>query len=379
MKKVRNFALMATAILFGMTSCSNDDKELNEGNNASGNMSVMLRLDGSSNPNPESRAVGTGADQQLTELSSGQIVFAKTNGTVRFVYTLSTAATDLDNNVVNIGDLTTAGVNFPKVDGEYVHIIGNKTIALSTGSNLTTELAKAGNRLGKADLGVGDYKKVALYGSSKIKNTTDDGPNGIGSATHYAEVTITPLSSRIEIAKINQTNTKYTYKLGGIFINNYYKEMIIGATTGDDILNNGQDDTKYTDAIYGGGGTSTWHDMINAPAPLNPNAPAVGNVWAYNVFPAANKTAPVEDNVPHIIVHLKDVKVGGITKYADYYLTIATYNVEEFEAGKVYTIGELKFDLDKNGDDKPETKKFDCDVKVTIQKWTAEPLIPNVN
>lgn len=240
------------------------------------------------------------------------------------------------------------------------------------------------NRLNKDNLGEGDFSKVVLYGNGSIKEATTETPNLIGSSSHYAEVTIAPLSSRIEIKQINQTNAKYTYNLEGIFVTNYNQEMMINAVEGDELLNYGQDATKYTDANYGGEGTSTWHDMISASTPINPYTPGANKVWAYNVFPAKNKTTPtVEDNIPTVIVHLKDVKVGDEVKYANYYLTVSSYNsgvtpITAFEAGKVYTIDNIEFDIEKNGDVIPDTKKFNCDVKITNQAWTAVPVTVNV-
>lgn len=379
MKNFKLLALAAAAMIVGLTSCNKET----ENTDVEGTKNVTILLD---NSNKSNRAIDGAAGGLATTFSTGQLIFARNSGVITRVYTIVSTATDLTNFKVNISDLTAGyGVTFAGVNGDKVCVLGNKTIStIVVGANIDSQLALAANKLDRTDLKNGSFATAVLYGSAAIVPVaTTPNPNNGSTSDHYANITIAPVAARIEVSKLTEISSTqdYTYELEGIYINNYYQNLNINGASTDKqtwMANADLSDTNYPNKsvteMYG-----TYHDFIHNTTAGKTNSPTAGNVWAYNVYPAKNVGA-TDDNIPHILVHMKNLKKGTELIYADYYLTIATYGTnKEFKAGNVYTIADIRFDASKNGGPIIEEKLINCDVKVSVATWIPNVINPDVN
>lgn len=372
MKKIKIFTMAVAALLIGLTSCS---KEESNGVDAGDAKNITVLFD---NGNANSRAIDSPASDGTTKttFAKGQLIFANA-GVVTDTYEIVSTATDLTAKKINIGEITTGyGVTFFDMKASDVYVLGNMSFATTivTGSHITNDLLKT--MLDETHLTNGLYQNAVLYGTSKvIEAAVTANPNTGAPSDYYANVTIAPLAARIEIEEIKETTGAYTFEVEAIYINNYYENMTIGGV-GSNMKTHIAG--GFTTANYLGA-TSTFHDILQLTPAAGSFTPATGKVWAYQMFPAENATTG-DDNLPHIVVHMKNLKKGSFDIFDNYYITIATYGTtKKIEKGKVYTISSISFDASKHGDIIPESSLIDIDVAISVAAWEPAILVPDIN
>lgn len=358
--------LVAAALTFG---CSNDNNEKKEKLVDSKEFSLVLKLE---NKDIQSRAVGETAHDKATTFSSGVIAFVDKDGRVtRTVEIIGTGTSNQET--VSVVDLQT-GYKFEKVDAAKVYVYGNYGGLINVTKGMS--IADVNNTvLDKDGLAGGDYNAVPLYGTAPISP-------GTGDEHAEAAVAVAPIAARIEIASIS---ANVTYDLAGIWINNYYTAMNADGTESADAFRE-EDREYYMTTDFSSTPSTTFWDIINSSA-AETHAPEAGKVWGYNVFPAENAADSDDDNLPHIIIHLKNIVKGGKNLEKDYFLTIRGYNdganpIKEFKAGHLYKIGldgALEWDYDENGGGDIYVDYHDVEVTVSVTKWQTETIYPDID
>jgi hypothetical protein len=274
--------------------------------------------------------------------------------------------------VFNDNDLITASMS-----GHHIDDVKNKIVYAKTINNAE-----------------GTIDKVPLTGDAAL--VTVSGSNNQGeSYTRQAEMTVTPVATRLQIGKISAD--KYTpggggdeieitsFSVVGVFITNAYSQMTLaGVLAADPQINYKQDTGKYGVPSSGTSGYSVGQPGENlaelpgnstasgTPLAVLPATPPTNKVWAFNLFPEAN-------DVPHVVVCLSNIKykVGTVerTLAGDKWLTVSKFHknasdgiINGFLAGNVYTLGNLKFNW-SHLTDLPETQSGDVRVFVSIAPW----------
>jgi hypothetical protein len=329
----------------------------------------------------------------LTLGTTGLIFFVDNAGLIAEVLKIDKeATTDIDNQIVDLDELTDGGVTFKVPDNSAkVYIYMNLPLRVETaitgnlsvlaGSNFATSV---GSKL----IGVDELADPSDYGVNKVP-VSGSAPleEELYLSEQYdytAEVELKAMASRIEIQSITLDSktpgqTVEEYELEAILVNNIYLEANLdGAYTtgltnyGTDIhayeehhanfRYNTNDQSKY---LFTSGGL----DGDNKPIALGGDATALKKypdltegdphekVWGYNVFPNDLPGINTQIYLPHIIIHLIKVTVdpdgsGGsdavtYTKDsvgAELWLTVRGYTkdgtrISTFDRGMAYLIG----------------------------------------
>ena len=110
MKQLKYLSMIALALVFGLTSCSNDDES---GQGSGEAQSVYIKLDQPTG----SRAAGPSADGEIVEVSSGYLYFLNANNGI-------TKSIDISDD---ISDLTKDGKTYTEIPGNTssVVMVGN--------------------------------------------------------------------------------------------------------------------------------------------------------------------------------------------------------------------------------------------------------------
>lgn len=382
------FGLMV-ATLLGLASCTMTTEENEEVINADYVQDVFVKFENVEQSKPGTRAdeAGkTGTDK--VAFASGYLFLITNQDNIKLCYRITPsggAATNLAQRVINVtdfwGDASGAtGYAFQNVSGEVkkVYIIGNMpdAVAEATVRSKTT---------------LSELKDIAvpLTGQSDIEHVTMDGIgtlSAVGGDNTKQEVSVqlSPLCSRIEIAKITATGAVSDYKLRAIYVSHFYSEMA---------LDEDNDPTKQQLFILGGGGadyTATYKLMCDeADVSANPDAvlaattskvatPANG-VWGYQFFPGIDA-----DRIsPRVVVKLTDIS-STIGSYANtQYLNIRGFKTSSdpnavpmgLARGQVYKIEDLQF-KESDLSDVPNPADISLTVKVSVNPWTITVVKP---
>lgn len=371
MKNFKYAFLMAAAIVLGFSSCSNDEDGGITGDN-SNPKSVFLKIGQGPATYSESSAVVNGT---AVGFSSGELFFTNGAGEILKHYTISSAATDAGN--INMTDVK-SGVSLKNLPGAIsnVHVVGNvpSTVTLSKTGNISvvknTVLAVAGQS---------DINKVNLYGTSALvdKGTTSSEKNNEYTAT----IKLAPTVARIELAEIKGKDDIKSFKVAGVFADNFYKEASMEGKTAAALIDNGADAEifKIPSTVYDGFANHTIYDWYETPFGDTGLVGKPGSgIWSYNVFAETTGTA-----VPRIVIRLENV----VTTQGDQgtqFITIKGMkkdgvSLATIEAGKVYSIaaGELSFN-EKDISEKPNQNLIDVEVKVTLATWEVVDITPEI-
>ncbi|GAB6010398.1 hypothetical protein [Dysgonomonas reticulitermitis] len=373
--KFKYLALMVSvALLAGFSSCSNDDVPAE---NAGGTKNLFLKISSA----PATKAEGAVQAAAPVVFNDGVLYFTS-SGNIEAQYTISSAPTSGSN--INITTLTGAGETIENLPNsvDHVYVVGNvpTTVSLpASGSILAVQQAVL------VVATQGTISNVSLYGDDATSLLTAGG-GASGNDLYEANITLAPVVARIELADITSSGDIVSYKVAGIFVDNYYSQgEVDGLVAATNLVNNGMDPTKFSD------GTSEYPTALKPsiydwyPTALTPSsnvvAPATaGQVWGYNVFAAA-----AGSSVPRIIIRLEDVMLssGAPTSGSTQFITISGYKdassvaLTSFEAGKVYTLSAGTLIFDENDiDPVPNSNLIDVKVTVTLTNWTVVPVTP---
>lgn len=369
--RTKSLIMAAIALVSGLASCNNDENANNE--RSSEPQHVTVRISSS----PITRAESTDATGKITYLTSGYIYFVDASDQITKCLKLD--ATTVEDVSVSIVDISsTAGTTITNVPGNStsVYVVGNAGAGIPTTGKFSLVKAFIVNVASQADTGTEENEIVAnvtLYGGDSFTFPT---------ASFY----IDPIAARIQIAKFSQKDDSRitSYKIAGIYINNYYETMHIDGTLVDpfSLVNNGDDKTNYGDntgqyptalkrILY----DNTLDNTALAEPPYTIAPFLTNGVWAYNVL------APVPDGVevPHIVIAISNVVIDGTdntTYNGTWYLTVRKYKVDgvevlKFEPYNVYKIANIAFS-ETDLDDRPEIKALSVTVTVQNRTWIGK-------
>lgn len=358
MKKSFKYAmLMATALVMGLSSCSNEENVDGVDNSPK---SVKVMVSTPSTYADETTAVG------VTPVATDLQVYFTDGISIKAEGTMTPAE-------------MTAGKLFTDVPGtaNNVVIIANPTLV---GSPATLAVGAS----------VADLNKLMFEQSKQLD--PKDKLNLLGSATvtgNSAHVILAPAISRYEISKVEANPgavIKLTsFELAGIYINNTYTKCGTDYTTlpsaAADILQFGPDDTEWADGSF----PARYKDEFAAPTAGTSFTPT--NRWAYFVMPVKKNlgttiNGELQTSIPHIILKIKNAKADGYTFAETMYVTVrdiklpgAVTTLEELTRGKVYT---MAFSIGgENLAPKPELPALkDITVTAEVTPWIEEPVTP---
>lgn len=193
--------------------------------------------------------------------------------------------------------------------------------------------------------------------------------------TITAEVKLSPLYARFEIAQItgpssmgNSTTSGFT--VTGVYMDNYYPGFTMAGGSNGTLFAQ----SKTTPITLNGiGDPGSWAAEIGVgPKSVTPATP--GNVWAYHVGPG---TA-----IPQIIVRLDEL-VGNDNYTANpvQYLTVTGYQKDgaafagPIERGMIYKISDIVFTED-NLNGTPVDNSVNVTATITVTDWSEVALTP---
>lgn len=355
MRQLKIFLVAVLALMVGLSSCSNDKQD----EPAKADKSLQLKLITKATDGTRS-ITDPVADETEVTFTSGMLYCVSSADLITKYYTIGT------DGDIKLSELTsTDGKTLTNVPGHTskVMIVGNVD-GLPTSGSIT---AIKGELLGvnsQTD-SEGGITAAALFDKQPLVNPTAEGK------PYTASLDLKPTISRIEISDITGSGNITSFKVDGIFINNFYiKAPISGDHDTEHLTNYGSDVNKYPHDEF----PKSLYDYKTAAPGIGSLdglkfAPEAGKVWAYNMFAGSP--------VPHIIIRLSAVTAKDIVFTGDQYITIRTYTntetdkaVKTFEPGKNYKIGAGIFTFDEDDlTPEPESKTKDVEVKVTLLTW----------
>lgn len=380
------FTLMAIALM-GLAGCTSDDDAIDYVQD------VFIKLENAARPDTRAEEPSKGSsDTDKVTFSSGYIFFITNQGSIKKCYRIAPAGTptDLPNNVISISEFwgSASGNNgylFQNVSGEVtqVYIIGN----IPDSGNTTVSDIRAQTTLTKLkELTIpvttqSDIDDVTMEGLASSLINLD--PND--TTKKKAEVTLEPLCSRIEIAKITSGGNVTGYKLQGIYVSHFYSELPLN----ENAVSSKQQ--LFTTAP-GGADYTTYACMCDvATVPADglgikagaATAPDAGNVWAYQFFPGANA-----DRIsPRIVIKLNNV-AASVGNFATSDNNFYFLNIRGFKAinagdvdpmsvsrGKIYKIENVAF-KENDISDIPNPADISLTVNVSVKNWVVETVEP---
>jgi hypothetical protein len=376
-KKV-TVAVMAAII--GLASCSTNDvvNNVDNGNGVnakSDKKSVTLKIASNTPSMPSTRSEGTPLGKSKVDFNSGWLLFVSEQNNVTKVMEITTTnPVPQEDNKVDISLLTQEhGVEITDVPGhsKYVYVIGNMPANLTTpviGANLTALKETVISLSSQSEI-----TNVTLFGGGEIKNE---------SLKLVAQFSLYPVVARIEIGKISAVSSSdlKSFKVEGIFINNYYENVTLNGDASVIAVNNGDVDdfagnttaypNEYSGILYDYR-TTSGQSLGNAVG-ADAYVPVTGGAWAYNLL--APKTA-TDLTAPHIVIPISNIetKSGTAAYNGIWYLTVSSLvyqgnKIDHLEPGKVYSIKNISFSH-TNIQPEPEMETIDVTVEVTLVEW----------
>lgn len=387
MKNFKTIMLSAFVALFAFSSCSSSNDDLPE--TGGKDLSVNIKLS-----HATTRAVGEHVDNDEITFNEGQLLFTNGDIVTKFVTIVTSSPT---GDEVALSELEN-GKKFENVPGSstHVHFVGNPVTLVTVPTNIKDYTEQAVPVESQYDATDGGVKKVTLYGKGAINAITPGNPT-----TEYQSIfDVSAIASRIEIGTIKGEGQLKSFKVEGIFVNNYYNTMELAGVVSDKKSNDsdpenykstadsgtGSYDSTVDEAIYdydaNGIGFFASNKLVCHPKdPAN----ADNNVWGYNLL--AETATPATTEMIGIVIRISDVKLTGddsSTYSGTHFLSINkffntddsganTTGIDKLEPGHVYRIKELKFD-EKNLTPKPNQKPIKVNVDVTMLDWTSKEI-----
>jgi len=433
----------------GLASCNKSDDLVGNGPEETGSKVVALGISNQTLTKALTDAIQ--ADHKV-KFDGGYIVFTDQGDRITNVFNLinddtavtPSTGTDKDNPLSNGDDIiielleykdpvTTKQVNYffeVNSDARYVHVFGNTDyhdLVFTSSSNGVIDTYLSNFAVGAKDLySGGNVAHVPLYGVGTIQEYAD-GPgnfsdNFSGEVDKIAQVKISPIASRLELAKMTadatklsytdtNTGTTYTldsYELEAIFLNYFHKGMAyngkIVSSTGFVAFNSLDDfkeDGSSTDPWYNFTNRNIFHDY-NANTGIATTTGMVTvpydskEVWAYNMFQAsAQGSQEPQEALPHLVLKLKPTITKNPVAGPDFpgmdsdgysYITVRRYMekltdnvVSAFEGGYVYYIEDLLFGIE-NLKEVPEWREpMTVEVMFKIMNWDTKEVYADLD
>ena len=383
------FGLMIVTLL-GLASCTMTTEENEEVVNADYVQDVFVKFENVEQTRPGTRADEAGkTNSDKVAFASGYLFLVTNQDNIKLCYRITPtggAATNLAQRVINVDDFwkdasKPAGYAFQNISGEVkkVYIIGNMpdAVAEATVRSKTT---------------LTELKDIAvpLTGQSDIEHVTMDGIGALSAVggdetKQEVSVQLSPLCSRIEIAKITATGAVSDYKLRAIYVSHFYSEMAL------DEDNNPATQQLFVLGNSGGADYAGTYQLMCDEADVNANPDAVltttvskvatpaHGVWGYQFFPGIDA-----DRIsPRVVVKLTDI-ASTIGSYASpQYLNIRGFKTSSdpnaqpmgLARGQVYKIEDLQF-KESDLSDVPNPADISLTVKVSVNPWTITVVKP---
>lgn len=370
-------SLMALVALL-CVSCSNDPEIPEKNDNG---IDVTLSI----TTNPLTKAVDdnqVGVSAPIDPAKEFIVYFMDASGNTVTAYKLT------DTQISNIKTPGT-GVKFTNLDPSVVSVYVVANVPSSTlpatapGTTLDAINGKVQNI---SDQQTANAASVVLANTGKTFKTGftpgDDSSNGNKQFTVAVE--LTPIVSRIQIKKVSADGTTIaSFKLLGVYIDNFYPQMTIGgAFSGIDIAT--ADDKADFDATKEPYKTTNLYDEDKAGGLVqNPFGAKKPQVYGYQFFPTKGAVATHLSKVPYIILKLTNVE--GTTRNFDktktYYIAVKAYkdgsnSITEFLPGEIYTIANIPVSENNIVTD-PTQSLINVTVNVTIAPWSEKALNPD--
>ena len=401
MKQFKVLTVIAIAGLLMMVSCAKDNAGNGSGTPSTESKVKIQVVYNHSNGSTRADANKI-ADQTDLDFTVGHIFFAESNGQIHTHVGIGNTAGGVQVSKADLtgGEAVIEGISTNATKCYIVMTDAAAQIASSTGitgnlkgQNINVVKAYA-IEVGNINNTDGDVANVPLYGEGTV-NTNDPGStSGNKNYTATVDVEINALASRLQIGKVSAKDYTYTdganttqtvsidaFTVEGIYINNFYEEMTVGATVGT-VIDGGADVTAYTttgSTAYSTGGVGEkLTDQLAIAASNTPLAvvPATKQVWAYNLFPGAS--------IPAVVIKLSEVKFtdtanGTQTTVNNQFLTVKSFkyaighanagqDVVAFAANNIYTLSDIQFDY-TDLTSVPYEETMTTLVTVDMMKW----------
>ena len=358
--------LVVAALLIGLSSCSKDD--VTNGSTKNDTKSVFLKISNA----PVTYAEGAAQANAPLSFSSGHLYFTDDAGTILRYHSVGAEGADF-----TMTELTTGKeiAELP-ITVTAVHVVGN-TEGLPNATTISAIKSHVLNVASQVEVTAGNI--VNLYGETTTLTKVDE------TNTYKAAVTIAPTVARIQLTDIKAKGRVTSFKVVGIFVDNYYAEAQVDGTISSALVDNGKvatdfvgDSGKYPATLK----SSVYDWYTDGLASVGNVVKPEKAVWGYNLFAKANGS----NDFPRIIIRLTDIVTSGGASFANpQFITIKGFNDASAAAlttivpGKVYTIATAGFSFDETNltpDPNMETKAVSVEVGVT--SWDNIPITPNM-
>lgn len=205
-----------------------------------------------------------------------------------------------------------------------------------------------------------------------------------GNLQFTVAVELTPIVSRIQIKKVSVDATITSFKLEGIYIDNFYPQMTIGGAFTDINIVTADDKADF-DATQAPYTTTNLYDEDKTEGLVqNPFGAATPQVFGYQIFPT---TSTAHENVPYIILRISNIVTSSAATRnipaGTYYVAVKAYkntgastSVTAFSPGFIYTIDDIPVSENNIVTD-PTKSLINVTVNVTVKAWGSIVLDPD--
>lgn len=368
-------SLMALVALF-CVSCSNDPEIPEKNDNG---IDVTLSI----TTNPLTKALETnqvGEKAPIDPTKDLLVYFMNASSSTVASYKL----TDAQITAIQSG----SGFKFTNLDESVVsvYVVGNVPSgtlpATAPGTTLDAINGKVQNI---SDQQTDNAASVVLANTGKKVKTsfTSVAAATNGNLQFTVAVELTPIVSRIQIKKVSVDETITSFKLEGIYIDNFYPQMTIGgAFSGIDIVT--ADDKADFDATKEPYKTTNLYDESTSGLVQNPFGATTPQVYGYQIFPT---TSTAHENVPYIILKISNIVTSSAATRnipaGTYYVAVKAYkntglstSVTAFSPGFIYTIDDIPVSENNIVTD-PTNSLINVTVNVTVKAWGSIVLDPD--
>ena len=356
--------IIAVALLIGASSCisENQQREQREGYKL-----LSLHVITPADTRGESPHVPHG---HLVAFTGGYLYFVNDENRIVRRYQVVTGATptNIANGIININSMTTNDLQYIRVPRTVVRavIVGNAH------GRTPIDQHRQIVEVNRAELNVyaqRNAENVNIWDSAPLVYLT--GTSTLGYPLYRVELDLYPTVARVELSRITGDETIHSFRLRGIFIDNYHPAAYVDGTLISALNTNALSTTPAhfersvaTNAAlynwYPAGIASTNRSVVPVRVPTSGGYRIV---WGYNLFAERirrdvgnNILNPNGSTLPRIIIRLSDVRLYDATGTpqpalsGDRFITLhqlidATTgnNVQGLHARQVYYLGEVRF------------------------------------
>ena len=308
------------------------------------------------------------------------------------------ASYKLTNDQITAIQTAGTGVKFTNLDPSVksVYVVANVPTSITAPGTLpstapgTILTAINGAIMNISDQQANNAASVVLANTSKtvVSIGSSTGTASNGNAKYNASIELTPIVSRIQIASITNDASITSFKLAGIYIDNFYQNMSLGGVLSNIIKAAAGEVAKFNlSTTLASTPYKTNGQLFDEASNLeqNPGGMTPAQVYGYQFFPTKGTDASDLSNVPYIILKLTNV-VGTTRTFPNtaYYIAVKAYKttdatpatITEFLPGQIYTIANIPVS-EKNIVTDPTQSLINVTVNVTVAKWTDKALNPD--